>query len=121
MAAPNILGITTITAKTYGVAIQTTAIVGIVTNAANSNRVLKVNNFRVTNNSASSSTTFNVFYLDSTSTPIGIASNFTIPVGGTVVVIDKDSTMYVEENCSIRFSVADTTRLSVLVSYEELS
>lgn len=121
MAAPNVLGITTITAKTYGVGIQTTANVGIVTNAASSNKVLKINTFRVTNNSASSSTTFNVVYVDSGSNQIGIASNLTIPVGGTIVVIDKDSTTYVEENCSINVSVADTTRLSVLVSYEELS
>jgi hypothetical protein len=119
MAAPNILGLSSITARTQGVGIQTTSSVGILT--ASVNMVIKINTFRVTNNSTSSSTNFNVFYRDALSNNIGIASNFTIPVGGTVIIIDKDSSTYVEENCSINVSVADTTRLSVLVSYEELS
>jgi hypothetical protein len=120
VAAPNLLGLTNIVAKTVGVGIETTSVVGILTNSASSNKVLKINHLRVTNNSSSSSS-FNVFYLDASSTPIGIASNFTIPVGSSIVVIDKDSTTYVEENCSIRVSVANTARLTALVSYEELS
>lgn len=119
MASPNILGLSTISAKTQGVGIETTSTVGILT--ASADKVIKINTFRVTNNSSSSSTSFNVFYKDSLNNNIGIASNFSIPVGGTVIIIDKDSSTYVEENCSINVSVADTTRLSVLVSYEELS
>lgn len=119
MASPNILGLSTITAKTQGVGIETTSSVGILT--ASANKVIKINTFRVTNNSNSSSTNFNVFYTDALSNNIGIASNFTIPIGGTVIIIDKDSSTYLEENCSISVSVASTTRLSVLVSYEELS
>lgn len=121
MPAPNLLGLTTITAKTVGVGIQTTAQVGILTNTASSGKVFKINHLRVTNNSASSSSSFNVFYQDTNNVVTGIASNFTVPVGGAIVVIDKDSTTYVEENCSIRVAVADTARLTVLVSYEELS
>lgn len=119
MAAPNIVNLSTISAKTRSVNVQSTSSVGIIT--ASTDKVLKINTFRVTNNSNSSSTSFNVFYKDSLNNVVGIASNFTIPVGGTVIVIDKDSSTYVEENCSINFSVADTTKLSVLVSYEELS
>lgn len=118
MASPNILGLSTITAKTQGVGIETTSSVGILTTS--SNHVIKINTFRVTNNSSSSSTNFNVFYTDALNNNIGIASNFTIPVGGTVIVIDKESSTYLEENCSISVSVANTTRISVLVSYEQL-
>ena len=121
MAAPNLLGLTVITAKTTGVGIETTNTVGILTNTAGSNKVLKINHLRVTNNSGGSSSTFNVFYQDTNNVVTGIASNFSIPVGSSIVVIDKDSTTYVEENCSINVSVANTARMTVLVSYEELS
>jgi len=121
MAAPNILSLSTITGKTVGVGIQTTDPVGILTNTAASGKVLKINHLRVTNNSSTTSTSFNVIYRDTNSSSIGIASNFTIPVGAAIVVIDKDSSTYVEENCSIQVSVASTVRLTFLVSYEELS
>lgn len=123
MAAPNILSLSTITGKTVGVGIQTTAgtLVGILTNSAASGMVLKINHLRVTNNSSTTSTSFDVIYNDTNSNLIGIASNFTIPVGAAIVVIDKDSSTYVEENCSIQVSVASTVRLTFLVSYEELS
>lgn len=120
MAAPNLLELTNISAKTVGVGIETTSVVGILTNSSSSNKVLKINHLRVTNNSGGSTSSFNVFYQDTNNVAIGIASNFTIPVGSSIVVIDKDSTTYVEENCSIRVSVANTARLTFLVSYEEL-
>ena len=121
MADPIILSLSTITGKTIGVGIQTTSLVGILTNSASSGKVLKINHLRVTNNSSTTSTSFNVIYKDTNNNSIGIASNFTIPVGAAIVVIDKDSLTYVEENCSIQVSVATTERLTVLVSYEELS
>ncbi len=121
MAAPNILSLTTITAKTVGVNIQTTNTVGILTNDASSGKVLKINHLRVTNNSSGSSSSFNVFYKDQNDIVSGIASNFTIPVGSSIVVIDKESMTYMEENCSINVSVANTAVMSVLLSYEELS
>jgi hypothetical protein len=121
VTAPNLLNLSTITAKTVGVGIETTSTVGILTNSASSNKVLKINHLRVTNNSNGSSSSFNVFYQDTNNVVTGIASNFTIPSGSSIVVIDKDSTTYVEENCSIRVSVANTARMTVLVSYEELS
>jgi hypothetical protein len=121
MAAPNILSLSTITGKTVGVRIQTTDSVGILTNSAASGKVLKINHLRVTNTSTTTSTSFNVIYRDTSNNSIGIASNFTIPVGAAIVVIDKDSLTYVEENCSIRVSGSASVQLGVLISYEELS
>ena len=121
MAAPNILSLSTITGKTAVVGIATISSVGILTNTAASGKVLKINHLRVTNNSSTTSTSFNVTYQDTNNNSIGIASNFTIPVGAAIVVIDKDSSTYVEENCSIRVSAASTVQLGVLISYEELS
>ena len=50
-----------------------------------------------------------------------IAKGITVPAGSTVVLIDKNSFLYLEENHSIRAGASAASDLEILVCYEELS
>ena len=94
MAAPNIINVTTITGKTalYGL---TTGTANIITNSTGSNTVYKLNDIVISNYSASTCTA-NVM-INRSSTAFFLAGNVSIPANSSLVVMGKDTTIYLEE------------------------
>ena len=118
MAAPNIVNVATITGKSVTGAI-TTSTATLLQNSASSNKVFKINTILVSNVDGTNSATASISLYDSTDRHI--AKGITVPAGSTVVLIDKNSFLYLEENHSIRGGASAASDLEILICYEELS
>ena len=116
MAAPNIVNVTTITAKNSPLAVTTTA-TAIVTVAANS--AVKVNSVMVTNIGTTNYTVTLDLYRSSVA--YQVAYNISVPVGATVVLIGKDNMMYLEETDAMRLTASANSVLVATTSYEILA
>ena len=117
MAAPNIVGVTTITGKT-AVQVVTTAATAIVTNSAASGKVFKVNALYVSNIDGTNNADINVDLFRS-STAYRIAYTVSVPADATLDVISKS--IYLEEGDALRLTASANSRLEAVCSYEEIS
>lgn len=117
MAAPNIVNVATITAKTAVQAVGTSA-TAIVSNAASSNKVFKINALYVSNVDGTNNAEINVDLYRS-STAYHIAKTIVVPADATLDVISKP--VYLEEGDSLRLTANAASDLEAVCSYEELS
>jgi hypothetical protein len=131
MAAPNIASLTTITGKTtYFTPSGTTAVV-LLTNAASSNTVLKVNQLVVANIDGTNAVDATVsIYTNggvaqgsapSGGTAFPIASTVSVPADASLIVVDKTTGLYLEENTCISITSGTASKLTFSVSYELMS
>jgi hypothetical protein len=119
MAAPNIVNVTSIYGKSMGAALGTTLTTDILT--CSSNKLLKINSIIVSNVDGTNSADVTVYFYDnSTSVRYAIASTVAVPADSTLVVIGKDSPIYLEESDSIEAGASATSDLQIIISYEEL-
>ena len=124
MAAPNIVNVSTITGKTAVVNLSTTSATAVVSNAASSGKVFKINSLYVSNvdGSASAEITVSLYSEDDIGgTATEIAKTISVPADATVVIIDKNSSIYLEEDKSIGATAGAADDLKVVCSYEEIS
>lgn len=123
MAAPNLVSPTTINGKTVQVNLSTTSATSVLSNAASSGKVLKVNALYVANTTSSAANiTINQYSaaaLGGTAYPI--ASTVAVPGNATLVVIDKDAYVYLEENTSLGATAGTGSALQIVCSYEDIS
>ena len=117
MAAPNIVEVATITAKTAVQAVGTSA-TAIVSNSASSNKVFKINALYVSNVDGTNNAEINVDLFRS-STAYHIAKTIVVPADATLDVISKP--LYLEEGDSLRLTANAASDLEAVCSYEELS
>ena len=124
MTAPNIVNVSTITAKTASAALGTSA-ASIVSNAASSNKVFKVNTIICSNVDGSNNADVSIFLNDGAagagSTNRAIVKTVVVPADASLVVIDANSKLYLEENTSITALASAASDLEIIVSYEEIS
>jgi hypothetical protein len=117
MAAPNIVNVATITGKTNVLALTASA-QAVVSNAAASNRVVKVNALYISNvdGAANFTTTVDLFR---GGTAFRIAFQIVVPAGATLDILSKP--VYLEEGDSLRALGSTTLKLEAVCSYEEIS
>jgi hypothetical protein len=131
MAAPNIASLTTITGKTtYFTPSGTTAVV-LLQNAASSNTVLKINQIVVANVDGTNAVDATVSIYSNGgvaqgSAPSGgtaypIASTISVPADASLIVVDKTTGIYLEENTCISITSGTASKLTFSVSYELMS
>ena len=116
MAAPNIVGVTSIIGKT-AVMVANSTPANVISNPASSNTVLKVNTVTVSNFGATVITA-NVDVFRS-STQYLIVGNVAIPANSTMVVSGKDTAFYLEEGDGLRATTSANSH--VISSYEIIS
>ena len=124
MSAPNIVNVATITGKTATVALSSTNATAIVSNAASSSKVFKINNVIVANVDGTNAAdiTINLYSQDDIGgTAYAIASTISVPADTTLVVLDKNTALYLEEDKSIGAQASVANDLVVVISYEEIS
>ena len=124
MAAPNILNVATIIGKTATVDLSTTNATAVVSNAASSNKVFKINSLIVSNVDGTNDAAITVnFYSedDIGGTATEICKTVTVPADASLVVIDKNSSIYLEEDKSIGAIASAASDLKIVCSYEEIS
>lgn len=131
MAAPNILGLTTATGKTTYLTPSVATAVVLLQNAASSNKVLKVNQIIAANVDGTNAVNCTVSYYTnggvaqgsapSGGTAFPIASTISVPANASLIVSDKTTQIYLEENTCISVTSGTANKLTFVVSYEELS
>lgn len=117
MAAPNIVNVTSIIGKTAVLAVPTTA-TALVTNAANSNKVFKLNGLFISNVDGAASADITVELFRS-SVAYRIVSQLTVPAKTSMDLLTKP--LYLEEGDSLRVAASATLDLEAICSYEEIS
>jgi len=121
MAAPNLVNVSTITAKSTQGALTTTLTTEFLANAAASGMVYKVNNILVANIDGSNAADASVFITKSGGSPIAIASTISVPADSTLTVVDKNTALYLEEGDNIEAGASADSDLVITINYEELS
>ena len=124
MANPNIINVTTILGKSAVVSLTTTAATAVLSNAAASGKVFKINSLIVSNVDGTNAADITVSYYSAAAiggTATQIVSTISVPADATLVVIDKGTSIYLEEDRSIGATAGTANDLKVLVSYEEIS
>ena len=120
MAAPNLVNVTTIFGKTTGAALDTTTTTSLLANSASSGKVYKVNSIIVANVDGTSAADVTVSFYNG-STDFHLAKTVTVPADSTLIVLGKDSPIYLEENHSIRGGASANSDLEIVISYEDLT
>ena len=137
MAAPNIVNVTTITGVTTFIAGINTGgdggpvtenpagVTTIVSNAAASGKVLKINSLVAAGVGQTTGVTVNI-YDKATATgaanTVSIASTIAVPTFSSVVIIGKENAIYLEEDRSLGvYCQPNAGSINVVVAYEEIS
>lgn len=123
MAAPNIVGINTVIGITTMRSLGDTSATTLLSNPAGSNYVYKINTIIVANDDGSSSADITVALHDQDDgggTAHKIAHTVAVAADSTLVVIDKASSIYLEEDRSIVVTASAANDLDVICSYESI-
>lgn len=131
MAAPNIVNVTTIIGKTTYLTPSGTTAVVLLTNAASSGKVFKINQIIAANvNGTSAVTTTVSVYTNGAvaqgSAPSGgtaypMMSTVSVPANASLIVVDKSTALYLEENSCIAVTSSIASGITYTISYEEIS
>ena len=133
MAAPNIVNVTTITGVTTfhaGIAVTTggkgaLGITTVVSNAASSGKVLKINSLVAASIGSTTGVTlqyFNHVNHASAASTVSIGMTMAVPTFSTLAIITKDNSVYLEENTALGiFAQPALGTIDVVCSYEEIS
>lgn len=124
MAAPNIVNVTTIIGKTDTVALSSTAQTTLVSNAASSGKVFKINMIQVANVDGTNACDVTVDVHSAASgggTAFSLISTASVGGNSSLVALDKATAVYLEEDRSITVTAGTANDLEVIVSYEEIS
>ncbi|MBF0402182.1 MAG: hypothetical protein HQL90_15625 [Magnetococcales bacterium] len=119
MAAPNLINPTALTSRN-GQFLLTTSDQAVVANAAASGTVVKISSLYIANIHATDPQTVTVTLNDNGTARV-LLNAATVPVNCTLVVIDKESPVNLEENDSLQVKASNTNALNAIVSYEVMA
>lgn len=123
MANPNIVSVASIYGKTvYDTDIAATA-ASLVVNAASSGKIYKINSLIIGNIDGTNSADITVTLRNAAggTTYSTIANTVGVPADATLIVISKDTSIYLEEDMSLYVLASVAGDLSATCSYEEIS
>lgn len=121
MANPNIVNVTSIYGKTSLTAL-TTSYQEVVFNDFSSNKVYKVNAIIAGNVDGSASADVTVRVKHRNGEQFGaLASTISVPADSTLVVLDKNTSIYLEEGWAIEALASASGDIQLTVSYEEIA
>lgn len=122
MAAPNLAAPTSITGKTTYLSLANTSETTLLTNAASSGKAMRVTSLLCANTSSSSvDATLTLYTSASAGTGHKIANTVTVPAKATLVVIGRDSAIWLEEDRRITATASAANNLAVICGYEEVA
>lgn len=124
MAAPNIVNVTTITGKTITVTPSATTATLAIGNAAASGKVFKINSILAANTDAAITVNTSVgtnTVADGSGISSSIATAIPVPSGASLIIVDKSTAFYLEENKSIVVTSSLANKMTFTISYEEIS
>jgi len=123
MANPNLAAITTITGTLGQLALSTTSATTLVSNAASSGTIIKVESIVVANTTASTASitisTYSAAALGGTA--YQIASTIPVPANAAIIITDKSTSFYLTENTSLGATAGTANALVVTTAWEVMS
>jgi hypothetical protein len=124
MANPNIVNVTSILGDNSSVSLTSTSATQIVSNAASSGKVLKINAILVSNVDGTNAADITINKYSAAAlggTAFAIASTISVPADATLIVVDKTTSIYLKENESIGAIAGTANDLVVTCSWEDIS
>jgi len=118
MANPNLVNVTSIYGNSICGALTTTVTTDLLTCA--SNKLIKINNIIVANIDGSSAADVTMGIIKSGGSVVKFASTISVPADATLVLIDKNSSIYLEEGDILEGGASANGDLTYTISYEEL-
>ena len=124
MAAPNIVDVSTIIGKSATIALSTTSQTTLVSNAASSGKVFKINMIQVANVDGANAADVTIDVHSAAAgggTAYSLVATASVPADASLIALDKSTALYLEEDKSITATASAANDLEVIVSYEEIS
>jgi hypothetical protein len=124
MANPNIVNVTTIYGNSSQTALSTTSATSLVSNAAASGKVFKINSIVAANVDGTSAADITISIYSAAAlggTAYPIASTISVPADATLIITDKTTSFYLLENQSIGATAGAANDLVVTASWEEIN
>ena len=118
MANPNIVNVSTIYGNT-GVLAVTTVQTNVVSNPASSSTLYKVNSLIATN-ACTSPLAITVQY-NNAGTNTNIATSISVPSAASVVILGKDTQIYLTESTSLQINAVSNGYITAICSWEQIS
>ena len=118
MANPNLVAVTSIYGNSINGALTTTTTTDLLTCA--SNKLIKINSIIVANMDGSSAASVTMGVIKSGGSVVLFASTIAVPADATLVLIDKNSSFYLEEGDILEGGASANSDLTYTISYEEL-
>ena len=119
MAAPNIVNVTEIYGNTV-VQLMTTTQANLIANVANSGKVYKINSLYVANMHGTAAADVNIQFMTNTNAVFYIASTISVVADSTLVLITKDSSIYLTEGTYIQANANAVSSLHIVASWDEI-
>ena len=124
MSAPNIVNVSTIYGKTAYLTPSNTTTNVLLANAASSGQVLKINQIVASNidgtNAVNVTVAINTAAAGS-GTSYPVVSTVSVPANASLIVADKSTAIYLEEDKSILVTSGTASKIAYTISYEQLS
>lgn len=124
MANPNIVNVTAIYGNTTYAALSSTSPTTLLSNAASSAKVFKVDDIVVSNVNGSTAATVTVSVNSAAAgggTAYRLAYNISVPAGASLIVTDKSTAFYLMENQSVVITAGTANYLEAVLSYEDIN
>ena len=125
MAAPNIVNVALINANSNTMTLSTTSEIGLLSNPSASGKVYKVNTIMVANreiNANAVNVSVNVYSAAALGgTGTYLTNLISVPGSSTLVILDKSTAFYLQEDKSIGIKSGTSNGLTVVTSWEEIS
>ena len=118
MANPNLVNVTSIYANSVNGALTTTLTTDLLTCATD--KIIKINSIVIANIDGTSAANVTMGIIKSGGSVVLFASTISIPADATLVLIDKNSSIYLEEGDVLEGGASATGDLTYTISYEEL-
>jgi hypothetical protein len=124
MANPNIVNVTTLTGNTTYLTPGNTTANTLLSNAASSGLVLKINQIVCANVNGSTAVNATVS-INSAAAGAGtnypIISTVSVPASASVIAVDKTTAVYLMENSSIVVTSGTSSGITYTISYESIA
>ena len=119
MANPNIVNVANILGKTAVLNVTTTP-TNIVINESSSGTVFKINNLIISNINGTNPADISASFFRG-GVEYKVAHTIVVPADATLVVLDKGTSLYLEEGDAIRITGSANSVLQAVCSYEVIS
>jgi|TARA_R110000868_G_scaffold25180_3_gene98297 hypothetical protein len=124
MANPNIINVTTLTGNTTYLTPANTTANTLLSNAASSGLVFKINQIVCANVNGSSAVNATVAINNAAAgagTNFPVISTVSVPASASVIAVDKTTAIYLMENSSIVVTSGTSSGITYTISYESIA